>query len=97
MPEKLLFAGMSGFNSYRVWRFGLWHEAQHVKVNHNLLPGTKHREQHSDEKIHNFDSGLSFLDLSVRNILEDYYIDMKAYKSGKECKTNEHSYKHYLL
>ena len=83
VPERLLFAGMSGFDSYRVWRFGLWHESQHVKVNHNLLPATKHRGQDSDEQMHNLDSGLSFLDLSVRNILEDYYIDMQGLQVWK--------------
>jgi hypothetical protein len=82
VPERIIFKGLSGFDNYRLWRFGLWHEAQHVKVNSNLLSASKD-SQHPQEQVTDVDSGLSFLDISVRNILEDYYVNIRGLQVWK--------------
>jgi hypothetical protein len=95
VPERVIFEELSGFDNYRLWRFGLWHQAQHVRMNHNLLSAAEASKQNL-EGLSDVDSGLSFLDLSVRNILEDYYVDICGLEVWKGMRV-EHAFVQALL
>ena len=81
IPERAPIYGLTDFDNYRLWRFGLWHEAQHVKVNHASAPN----EMSIGKQVKETD--LSFLELSIRNILEDYYVDGRGLIVWKGMRT----------